>query len=60
MEFMTALHSTFDDHKPSLFELLSEAQLASLLPPSLSPPSPSPPERLPPPSAGAAAGMLGQ
>jgi len=35
MEFMTALHSTFDDHKPSLFELLSEAQLASLLPPSL-------------------------
>lgn len=35
MEFMTALHSTFDDHKPSLFELLSEQQLASLLPPSL-------------------------
>lgn len=35
MEFMTALHSTFDEHKPSLFELLSEAQLASLLPPSL-------------------------
>jgi peroxin-12 len=35
MEFMTTLHSTFDDHKPSLFELLSEAQLASLLPPSL-------------------------
>jgi peroxin-12 len=35
MEFMTALHSTFDDHKPSLFELLSEAQLAGLLPPSL-------------------------
>ncbi|KUJ06362.1 uncharacterized protein LY89DRAFT_702972 [Mollisia scopiformis] len=35
MDFMTALHSTFDDHKPSLFELLSEAQLASLLPPSL-------------------------
>jgi peroxin-12 len=35
MEFMTALHSTFDDAKPSLFELLSEAQLASLLPPSL-------------------------
>lgn len=35
MEFMTALQSTFDDHKPSLFELLSEAQLASLLPPSL-------------------------
>ncbi|CCU82180.1 unnamed protein product [Blumeria hordei] len=35
MEFMTALHSTFDDSKPSLFELLSEAQLASLLPPSL-------------------------
>jgi peroxin-12 len=35
MEFLTALHSTFDDLKPSLFELLSEAQLASLLPPSL-------------------------
>ncbi|EKD16888.1 uncharacterized protein L3040_001171 [Drepanopeziza brunnea f. sp. 'multigermtubi'] len=35
MEFMTALHSTFDEHKPSLFELLSEAQLASLIPPSL-------------------------
>lgn len=35
MEFMTVLHSTFDDHKPSLFELLSEQQLASLLPPSL-------------------------
>ena len=35
MEFMTAIHSTFDDQKPSLFELLSEAQLASLLPPSL-------------------------
>ncbi|CAL3972028.1 hypothetical protein PZA11_005251 [Diplocarpon coronariae] len=35
MEFMSTLQSTFDDHKPSLFELLSEAQLASLLPPSL-------------------------
>ena len=35
MEFMTALQATFDDHKPSLFELLSEQQLSSLLPPSL-------------------------
>jgi peroxin-12 len=35
MEFMTALQGTFDDHKPSLFELLSEQQLAALLPPSL-------------------------
>lgn len=35
MEFMTALQGTFDDHKPSLFELLSEQQLSSLLPPSL-------------------------
>lgn len=32
---MTALQGTFDDHKPSLFELLSEQQLSSLLPPSL-------------------------
>jgi peroxin-12 len=35
MEFFTALNSTFDDHKPSLFEILSEQQLSSLLPPSL-------------------------
>jgi peroxin-12 len=35
MEFMTALQGNFDDQKPSLFELLSEQQLASLLPPSL-------------------------
>ncbi|OIW32222.1 putative peroxisome biosynthesis protein (PAS10/Peroxin-12) [Coniochaeta ligniaria NRRL 30616] len=36
MEFITSLrHSTFDPHKPSLFELLSEAQLSSLLPPTL-------------------------
>ncbi|KAK0714581.1 Pex12 amino terminal region-domain-containing protein [Lasiosphaeris hirsuta] len=35
MEFVTALRGTFDDGKPSLFELLSEAQLAALLPPTL-------------------------
>lgn len=35
MEFMTALRGDFDDQKPSLFELLSEQQLSSLLPPSL-------------------------
>jgi len=35
MEYMTALQGTFDDHKPSLFELLSEQQLSTLLPPSL-------------------------
>jgi peroxin-12 len=36
MEFITSLrHSTFDPQKPSLFELLSESQLASLLPPTL-------------------------
>ncbi|KAG9240579.1 Pex12 amino terminal region-domain-containing protein [Calycina marina] len=35
MEYMRALQGTFDDHKPSLFELLSEQQLSSLLPPSL-------------------------
>lgn len=35
MEFMTAIQGTFDDHKPSLFELLSEQQLADLIPPSL-------------------------
>ncbi|KAM7195670.1 Pex2 / Pex12 amino terminal region domain containing protein [Naviculisporaceae sp. PSN 640] len=35
MEFVTSLRGTFDEGKPSLFELLSEQQLASLLPPTL-------------------------
>jgi len=35
MEFMAALRGSFDDQKPSLFELLSEQQLNSLLPPTL-------------------------
>lgn len=35
MEFVAALRGTFDDQKPSLFELLSEEQLNSLLPPTL-------------------------
>ncbi|KAK3368943.1 Pex12 amino terminal region-domain-containing protein [Lasiosphaeria ovina] len=35
MEFVTALRGSFDDGKPSLFELLSEQQLAGLLPPTL-------------------------
>ena len=35
MEFVTALRGTFDDNKPSLFEVLSEQQLNSLLPPTL-------------------------
>ncbi|KAI6250511.1 Peroxisome assembly protein 12 [Erysiphe necator] len=35
MEFIPALRSKFDSHKPSLFELISEAQLSSLLPPTL-------------------------
>ncbi|TKA33739.1 hypothetical protein B0A50_00575 [Salinomyces thailandicus] len=35
MEFMTSLQSGLDDQKPSLFELLSEQQLAGLIPPSL-------------------------
>ncbi|TPX16588.1 uncharacterized protein E0L32_012421, partial [Thyridium curvatum] len=35
MEFMTALRGTFDEQKPSLFELLSEQQLNALLPPTL-------------------------
>ena len=35
MEFLPALQHGIDDLKPSLFELLSEQQLASLLPPSL-------------------------
>jgi peroxin-12 len=35
MEFMLASRHTFDEGKPSLFELLSEQQLSSLLPPTL-------------------------
>ncbi|KAF2871792.1 peroxisome assembly protein 12 [Massariosphaeria phaeospora] len=35
MEFLPSLQYGIDDLKPSLFELLSEQQLASLLPPSL-------------------------
>lgn len=35
MEFMTYLQSGLDQQKPSLFELLSEQQLAGLIPPSL-------------------------
>jgi peroxin-12 len=35
MEFVTALRSGLDDQKPSLFELLSEQQLSSLLPPTI-------------------------
>ncbi|KAI0541108.1 putative peroxisome biosynthesis protein (PAS10/Peroxin-12) [Xylaria digitata] len=35
MEFVTALRGNLDDQKPSLFELLSEQQLNSLLPPTL-------------------------
>ena len=35
MEFVTAARGTFDEGKPSLFELLSEQQLAALLPPTL-------------------------
>ncbi|PNY28771.1 Pex [Tolypocladium capitatum] len=35
MEFVTALRGTFDDGKPSLFEVLSEQQLNGLLPPTL-------------------------
>lgn len=36
MEFVTALRTnSFDEAKPSLFELLSEAQLSALLPPTL-------------------------
>ena len=35
MEFVTALRGTFDDQKPSLFEVLSEQQLNALLPPTL-------------------------
>lgn len=32
---MSSLQNGFDDHKPSLFELLSEQQLSALIPPSL-------------------------
>ncbi|KAL2039916.1 hypothetical protein N7G274_007319 [Stereocaulon virgatum] len=35
MEFMASLQNGFDDHKPSLFEILSEQQLSALIPPSL-------------------------
>ncbi|KAL4797866.1 Pex12 amino terminal region-domain-containing protein [Aspergillus venezuelensis] len=35
MEYLPALQQEFDDHKPSLFELLAEQQLSDLLPPSL-------------------------
>lgn len=35
MEFVTALRGTFDEQKPSLFEILSEQQLNGLLPPTL-------------------------
>ncbi|GAB7361688.1 hypothetical protein MBLNU230_g1735t1 [Neophaeotheca triangularis] len=35
MEFMESLQAPLDNAKPSLFELLSEQQLASLIPPSL-------------------------
>ncbi|PSN62002.1 peroxisome assembly protein 12 [Corynespora cassiicola Philippines] len=35
MEFLPSLQNGIDDLKPSLFEVLSEQQLASLLPPSL-------------------------
>ncbi|KAF2083520.1 hypothetical protein K490DRAFT_51451 [Saccharata proteae CBS 121410] len=35
MEFMANTQGGFDELKPSLFELLSETQLSSLLPPSL-------------------------
>ncbi|KAI4244565.1 MAG: hypothetical protein LQ352_006784 [Teloschistes flavicans] len=35
MEFMSSLQNGVDEHKPSLFELLSEQQLSALIPPSL-------------------------
>ncbi|KAF2750506.1 hypothetical protein M011DRAFT_397371 [Sporormia fimetaria CBS 119925] len=35
MEYMSSLQNGLDELKPSLFELLSEQQLAALLPPSL-------------------------
>jgi peroxin-12 len=35
MEYLSALQGTIDDAKPSLFEILSEQQLSSLIPPSL-------------------------
>ncbi|KAI4281735.1 MAG: hypothetical protein L6R35_005579, partial [Caloplaca aegaea] len=35
MEFMSSLQNGLDEQRPSLFELLSEQQLAALIPPSL-------------------------
>ncbi|KAJ5770282.1 uncharacterized protein N7511_002333 [Penicillium nucicola] len=35
MEYLPSLQQEFDEHKPSLFELLAEQQLSDLLPPSL-------------------------
>ncbi|KAL8634988.1 MAG: hypothetical protein Q9228_007479, partial [Teloschistes exilis] len=35
MDFMSSLQNGIDEHKPSLFELLSEQQLSALIPPSL-------------------------
>ncbi|KAL2153068.1 hypothetical protein VTH82DRAFT_4223 [Thermothelomyces myriococcoides] len=35
MEFIPALQARVDEYKPSLFELLSEQQLAALLPPTI-------------------------
>ncbi|KAL4939297.1 peroxisome assembly protein 12 [Aspergillus oleicola] len=35
MEYLPSLQQEFDDHKPSLFELLAEQQLSDLLPPSI-------------------------
>ncbi|PHH75793.1 hypothetical protein CDD82_4281 [Ophiocordyceps australis] len=35
MEFVTALRGTFDDSKPSLFDVFAEQQLNGLLPPTL-------------------------
>src|SRR4051812_15549968 len=35
MEYLNALQSPVDELKPSLFELLAEQQLSSLLPPTL-------------------------
>jgi hypothetical protein len=35
MEFMTTLQGGYDEQKPSLFEILSENELAALIPPSI-------------------------
>ncbi|KAJ5366400.1 hypothetical protein N7541_000341 [Penicillium brevicompactum] len=35
MEYLPSLQQEFDEHKPSLFELLAEQQLSDLLPPSI-------------------------